>query len=533
MLNSGHFNASPESVRKQLTRILSTHEFKNSQVVSKFLEFVVEEVLAGRANEIKEYTIGVKALGRSADFNPQFDAVVRIHAGRLRRMLREYYNGNTPNEPLLIEIPKGSYVPAFTSLNSTHEQGTLKSTNGVDKEADNILYRKATVAVFPFHNLSADDSKNFFAEGIGEQLSVELAWFQHLSVISYYATDKLAAEKNGREMHNLLDIDYIITGSTRFFDGLVQINAQVVVAKTEAMLWSQTFVREFNVDNILNIQQDIIQQILYKIADQDGIITNDVANAPTTKKKNIFGVYEGVYSYFSFRGKYDHESYEKAKDAIEKAADLDPNNALILSLLSRLCVNRYIFEGDAEELEKGRAYVERALWLDKDCQYAYKALAWSHLLSGRSSDCKEAIDRCLDLNPNSPSMLGSIGFLNICVGRYGEGFNQLSKVSTLNQILPWYCNIGLALYYYYIGRYQEAYDWAQRAEPSDMLLITLVKLATQQKIKTRKNDSHYKTSPISRDNANRGAAVIRLFIHDSDLRERLQKELHLNGVGIE
>src|SRR5215471_6894662 len=118
MLNSAQFNGSAELVRKQLSRILSSHEFKNSHVVSRFLEFVVEEVLTGRANEIKEYTIGVKALGRSADFNPQFDAVVRIHAGRLRRMLREFYNGNASTEPLSIEIPKGSYVPVFKSLSS-------------------------------------------------------------------------------------------------------------------------------------------------------------------------------------------------------------------------------------------------------------------------------------------------------------------------------------------------------------------------------------------------------------------------------
>src|SRR5215470_7641723 len=133
MLNSGHFTDSPESVRKQLSRILSSHEFKNSQVVSKFLEFVVEEVLAGRANEIKEYTIGVKALGRAADFNPQFDAVVRIHAGRLRRMLREFYNGGS-SETLLIDIPKGSYVPVFKSLSTDIIPGTDSRSNGVGKD---------------------------------------------------------------------------------------------------------------------------------------------------------------------------------------------------------------------------------------------------------------------------------------------------------------------------------------------------------------------------------------------------------------
>jgi TolB-like protein len=533
MLNSHDFNGNADLVRKQLSKILSSHEFKNSHVVCRFLEFVVEEVLAGRANEIKEYTIGVKALGRSADFNPQFDAVVRIHAGRMRRMLREFYNGGTSNETLLIDIPKGSYVPVFKLLSTDIVHGTEKSTNDVDRVTDTMPYRKATVAVFPFHNLSADDSKNFFAEGMGEQLSVELARFQHLSVITYYATHKLAAEKNGREMHNLFDIDYAITGSTRFFDGLVQINAQLIVAETETILWSQTFVRQFNVENILYIQKDVVQQILYKIADQDGIITNDVANTPPQKKKNIFGVYDGVYQYFSFRGRYDQGSFDTAKAAIEKAAEMDPNNALILSLLSRLCLNRYIFQADSEELEKGRTFAEKALLLDRDCQYAYKALAWSHLLTGRSSDCKEAIDRCLDLNPNAPSMLGSMGFLNICIGRYAEGFNLLSKVSALNQLLPWYCNIGLALHYYHIARYRDAYDWAQKAEPSDMPLIAIVNLAIQQRIKARKNDSRHRTSPISREMADRAVEFLPLFIHDPDLRERLQKELHLGGVVVE
>src|SRR5215510_11403307 len=122
MSSSDHLNAKAELVRNQLSKILSSQEFTNSHVVSRFLEFVVEEALAGRANEIKEYTIGVKALGKSADFNPQFEAVVRIHAGRLRRMLREYYNGNGSSDLLLIDIPKGSYVPAFKSLNNVDSE---------------------------------------------------------------------------------------------------------------------------------------------------------------------------------------------------------------------------------------------------------------------------------------------------------------------------------------------------------------------------------------------------------------------------
>jgi hypothetical protein len=82
----------PEAIVKdQLNRILSSNAFKNSNVLSGFLKFVTEETLGGREKEIKEYNIGIQVLCRNFDFNPQIDSIVRIHAGRLRRALKEYY----------------------------------------------------------------------------------------------------------------------------------------------------------------------------------------------------------------------------------------------------------------------------------------------------------------------------------------------------------------------------------------------------------------------------------------------------------
>src|SRR6478735_4852920 len=98
-----------ELVRRTLHSILSYEEIVNSTVLSHFLEFIMEKKLTGHEDEIKEYTIGVKGLGKPSDFNPQLDASVRIHAGRLRRMLALYYQDAGKNDPLLIDIPKGSY----------------------------------------------------------------------------------------------------------------------------------------------------------------------------------------------------------------------------------------------------------------------------------------------------------------------------------------------------------------------------------------------------------------------------------------
>jgi len=109
-IKSDSFNL---EVEEQLKRILSSATFNNSRILSCFLQFVVGETLAGREQEIKEYTIAVHVLSRNIDFNPQLDSIVRINAGRLRRALKEYYHEIGTKDPLLIEIPKGNYIPLF------------------------------------------------------------------------------------------------------------------------------------------------------------------------------------------------------------------------------------------------------------------------------------------------------------------------------------------------------------------------------------------------------------------------------------
>src|SRR5450755_3600522 len=115
----GNMENLPEAeIREQLNRILSSAAFKNSRVLSGFLKFVTDETLAGKEMEIKEYSIGIRVLTRNSDFNPQLDSIVRIHAGRLRRALKEYYYECGRTDLILIEIPKGSYIPIFLPQNA-------------------------------------------------------------------------------------------------------------------------------------------------------------------------------------------------------------------------------------------------------------------------------------------------------------------------------------------------------------------------------------------------------------------------------
>ncbi len=105
---------SPEAVREELERTVTSAEFVASGRLKDFLRFVVEEALAGRADHLKAYTIAVEVFGRDPrHFDPQTDPVVRMEAGKLRRRLERYYLGVGRGDPLRIAIPKGSYAPTF------------------------------------------------------------------------------------------------------------------------------------------------------------------------------------------------------------------------------------------------------------------------------------------------------------------------------------------------------------------------------------------------------------------------------------
>jgi tetratricopeptide (TPR) repeat protein len=103
----------PQEVRAALERIAASEGFRSSPQLATFLRFTVEAVLRGERERIKAYTIAVEALGRDERFDPQTDPIVRVEATRLRRAVERYYAGPGADEPVLIELRPGSYVPVF------------------------------------------------------------------------------------------------------------------------------------------------------------------------------------------------------------------------------------------------------------------------------------------------------------------------------------------------------------------------------------------------------------------------------------
>jgi hypothetical protein len=102
-------------VLAQHRKISASPQFRASPRLSRFLRFAVDRALEGKAHELKETVIGVEVFDRDASYSPREDPIVRVMAGRLRAKLGEYYESEGLADPVLIELPRGGYIPRFSS----------------------------------------------------------------------------------------------------------------------------------------------------------------------------------------------------------------------------------------------------------------------------------------------------------------------------------------------------------------------------------------------------------------------------------
>src|SRR5579883_3333582 len=133
--------------RHQLEKILRSAAFRNTVGLQKFLEYVVGKTLQGQSQEIKEYSIAVEVLGKPADYDPRLDTSVRVQAHRLREKLEEYYATEGASDEILIELPKGHYVPQFSRRQKPATE--VQDSSSFSASASQIAEARETSAELP------------------------------------------------------------------------------------------------------------------------------------------------------------------------------------------------------------------------------------------------------------------------------------------------------------------------------------------------------------------------------------------------
>jgi adenylate cyclase len=270
-----------QAARRQLERVVASAGFSRNERLARFLRFVVEQHLEGKDDELKESVVAVGVFGRSADHNPKQHSIVRTEAGRLRARLSEYYAGEGLNDPLIIELPKGGYVPVLrrakdlrTAVDASPTKKSPRAGRRWFAAGTACLVAAAalgwwfgrpsaptSIAVLPLLDGSQDPANDYFADGLTGEIIHDLSIIEGLVVRSQTSAYAFKGKpQNVRDAGKQLNVDYILEGNTFRAGQQLRINVQLIRVRDDFPLWSGQYDRELT--DVFAIQDEISRGIV-------------------------------------------------------------------------------------------------------------------------------------------------------------------------------------------------------------------------------------------------------------------------------
>lgn len=460
-----------EVVERHLQRVLASPGFVRNERMSRFLRFIVERQLNGHEEELKESLIGIEVFGRKPGFDPQQDSTVRSEAARLRARLAEYYASDGRDEPLVIELPKGGYVPRFRQVDAppTPPPQTIKVGRSWRSRSwlVTVLVGLAVVfasvgwwrwqyesgpipiAVLPLINLSQDPAEDYLADGFTDELIRNLAIIDGLAVRSQTSSFVFKGKtQNVRDAGKQLGVDYILEGNTFRAGQQLRINVQLVRVRDDFPVWSGRYDREVN--DIVAIQDEVSRGIVNSLRLK---LRRGRWRYETSVEAYDLYLRARALQTRGFSGGI--QSIGPLEEVIAKDSSFAPAYAgLAAAYVLRSGQSRQ-YTGD-NELAKMRAAAEKAIELDPLLAEAYDALGMASARGGQWEQSERGFRHAIELDPSGSTAHDHFGFfLLLPLGRSEEALQELRVAERAD---PFSSQIHSELAYTLIsaGRFNEA-----------------------------------------------------------------------------
>lgn len=433
------------------------------------MSYVVTETLNGNAGLIKGYTLGLEVFDKDESFDPGTDAIVRVEAGRLRRLLEHYYMGDGKNDPILITLPKGKYSPEFSEIeNSDNSENQDPVINAAAAPPTG-----PAIAVLPFEVIGDKDSTDIFADGITEEIINQLSLSPSLYVISRKVTSFYKGKSvNLRDLARDLETHYILEGSIRQAGDMVRVSAQLLNGANGAIIWTEKFDYKLTPENIINVQDEIASKVSATIGDAYGTIMRTSAIDMKRSSTEFMEAYEAMLLFHDYLFDLSQASHLKARSSLEKAVKIDPHYADAWAGLSFLALDEYRFSFNIQQLDetaldRAQKLAEKAISMSSQFSIAWYALTIIHFHKGDLDKFQQNIKMGLSLAPNSPAVLADSGVYLCLMGELEQGTSLVNKAISLNPQHPNWCQFALFHQHFLRGNYKIAADYVSTVETPD------------------------------------------------------------------
>ncbi|MDQ6759584.1 MAG: tetratricopeptide repeat protein [Acidobacteriota bacterium] len=485
---------SPEAVRAELQKILSSPGFINADRLTKFLRHVVEGALEGQTDRLKESLLGIEVFGRKPTYDPRIDAVVRTEAVKLRARMKEYYETEGREDAIRIDLPKGGYVPVFhryeepvaavepvtaapvepppvpsnwkvfaagalmvlvlgLSLIYAMRKGP-RSADGRGPELDSI-------AVLPFSDLSSAGDQEYFCDGMTDEIIDALTKIKGLRVVARTSSFAFKGKQQDiREIGKKLNVGAVLEGSVRKFGDKLRVTAQLNTVADGYHLWSETYERELK--DVFQVQDDISQAIVDTLQSKLASGRTPVRLKPPGNLAAYDPYLKGRYHWQRWRT----EGAEKAIQSFNLAIAADPRYAPAYAGLADSYTWLGFFSAvpPNEAMPKARQAAMKAIELDDSLAAAHASLAYVKALYDFDwPGAQREFQRALQLNPGLSDGHFGYGIVYLAaMGKTKAAVQEMEMARDLDPLsLPTITYLGLA--YAFDGRRRAAIEQYKKA----------------------------------------------------------------------
>jgi TolB-like protein len=224
----------------------------------------------------------------------------------------------------------------------------------------------------PLLDLTGDEDQVYFADGLTEELTAELARYQEFQVIAAQSTMRFKGRKvDPKDIGRDLGVRFLLTGSIQKDLKTIKIAIRLIDTSTTAQIWGESYRRDLTAADLITLQEEIAHRIVGVIADQYGLIQRKLSRESRKKAPADLKAYDATLRFYHYETELTPETFKKALAALEQAIEVDPEYGLAWAMLGHLHADNHAL-GFCEietPLEKALIFARKGVALAPDNQF--------------------------------------------------------------------------------------------------------------------------------------------------------------------